>query len=83
MRTNASTVCIFFSKKRCEDHLKNSEGVPGLLCKFENQNLITLEDNYKSTGDFLFETYSDLELRLQPKVTLTRRMVTHIRYLFL
>ena len=51
----------FFSKKRFENHIKNDSGVPGSLYKFENQNFITFEDNYKFIGDLLFAVYFDFE----------------------
>ena len=51
----------FVSKKRFENHIKNDSGVPGSLYKFENQNFITFEDNYKFIGDLLFAVYFDFE----------------------
>ena len=62
IRTNALAVGIFFFlKKRCEDHMKNFSSVPGVLYRFESQNLITFQGNHKFIGDLPFVTYFDFE----------------------
>ena len=52
----------FFLSKNCfEKHLKKSSRVPGILYRFENQSLVTFEDNYEFRGDSPFAAYFDFE----------------------
>ena len=42
-------------------HLENCSGVPGVIYNFNNKNLITFEDNFKSKGDMPMTMYFDFE----------------------
>ena len=35
--------------------------MPGIICNFNNKNLITFEDNFKSKGDVPMTMYFDFE----------------------
>ena len=41
--------------------MENCSGVPGIVYNFNNQNLVTFEDNFKSKGDLPFALYFDFE----------------------
>ena len=42
-------------------HIENCTGVPGIIHNFNNKNLITFEDNFKSKGDIPMAIYFDFE----------------------
>ena len=42
-------------------HIENCSGVPGIICNFNNKNLITFEDSFKSKGDMPMVMYFDFE----------------------
>ena len=48
--------CLFFftAKNKYQNYLKNSAKMPNVIYKFENQNLVTFEDNFKYLGDLPF-----------------------------
>ena len=74
MRMNVLAVRIFFFlKKRCEDHMKNFSGVPGVLYKFESQNLITFQGNHKFIGELPFVTYFNFETTTTVKGSFDRQ----------
>ena len=50
-----------FFKKKFEKHVKHCAGMPGIWCKFKNQNFITLDKNCKFRVDFHFAAYFDFE----------------------
>ena len=47
--------------KKLERHLKHCSGKPGIIYNFNNQSLISYEDNFKSKGDIPFTIYFDFE----------------------
>ena len=44
-----------------EKHLQVCSSIPGIVYKFENQNLISYEDNFRFLADLPFIVYSDFE----------------------
>ena len=42
-------------------HIESCSGVPGIIYNFNNKNLITFEDNFKSKGDMSMAMYFDFE----------------------
>ena len=48
-------------KRKFEIHMKNCSGKPGVIYNFNNQSLISYEDNFKSKGDIPFAVYFDFE----------------------
>ena len=42
-------------------HIENCSGVPRIIYNFNNKNLITFEDNFKSEGDMPMAMYFDFE----------------------
>ena len=40
-------------------HFENCSGIPGIIYNFNNKNLITFEDNFKSKGDIPMTIYFD------------------------
>ena len=42
-------------------HIQACSGVPGIIYNFNNMNLITFEDNFKSKGDMPMAMYFDIE----------------------
>ena len=42
-------------------HIENCTCIPGIIYNFNNKNLITFEDNFKSKGDIPMAIYFDLE----------------------
>ena len=49
------------SPLRFEKHLKQCSEKPGIIYNFNNQSLISYEDNFKSKGDLPFTIYFDFE----------------------
>lgn len=50
----------FFARKpRYDTHVKNCEGIYGIVCKFQYQNLDTFQVNLKYQGDLPFVAYCD------------------------
>ena len=66
---------IFARAGKQKRHIENCFGVPGIIYNFNNTNLISFEDNFKSKGDmptamyFAFETTvpTDNCFDLEPK----------------
>ena len=52
---------FFIQRKSLENHLKFCSSMPGLVYKFQNQNIISFEDNVKFMGEFPFAVYFDFE----------------------
>ena len=52
---------FFIRLKRQERHSKNCSGIPGIVYNFNNQNLISYQDNFNAKGDVPFVTNFDFE----------------------
>ena len=52
---------FFAAKNRLENHLKICSKMPGAIYKFENQNILSFEDNFQYLGDHQFVAYFDFE----------------------
>lgn len=50
---------LFIEKKSLENHKRACSSMPGLVYKFENQNILTFEENVKFMGDLPFAIYFD------------------------
>ena len=59
---------FFIQKKILERHLQACSSVPGIICKFENQNIQTFLDNMKFMGDLPFSIYFDFETTSAKKI---------------
>ena len=55
---------FFGCKRRIDDYLKICSKMPGVIYRFENQSLMTYEDNQKFLGDLSFAAYFDFEINL-------------------
>ena len=52
----------FFSRAdKQKRHIESYSGVPGIIYNFNNKNLITFEDNFKSKVDITMVMYFDFE----------------------
>ena len=51
----------FFVQRKNEKHLENCCSKPGVLYKFNNQNVQTFEDNFRFMGEVPFSVYFDFE----------------------
>ena len=49
------------NQKKFERHLKHCSGKPGVIYNFNNQSLVSYEDNFKAKGDLPFCVYFDFE----------------------
>lgn len=54
---------LFARKPRYDKHAENCAEIPGIVNRFENQNLLTFENNLKYQGNLLFVAYCDLRPR--------------------
>ena len=52
---------FFIRLERQERHNKNCSGIPGIVYNFNNQNLISYQDNFNAKGDVPFVTNFDFE----------------------
>ena len=52
---------FFIEKMRHKRHLENCSGKPGAIYNFNNQCLISYQDNFKNKGDLPFSIYFDFE----------------------
>ena len=52
---------FFIRLERQECHSKNCLGIPGIVYNFNNQNLISYQDNFNVKGDVPFIIYFDFE----------------------
>ena len=59
---------IFAGKKILEKHIKVCGSLPGIIYKFENQNISSFEDNFRFMGQLPFAVYFDLETPCRKKV---------------
>ena len=59
---------IFMQKKSLERHLNVCGHMPGIIYKFENQNIQTFFDNRKFMGDPPFSTYFHFETTSGKKI---------------
>ena len=55
-------------KNKLKNHLESCGSMPGLVYKFENQNISTFEDNIKFMGDLPVSIYFDLETTCGKKI---------------
>ena len=52
---------FFVREDRQKRHIESCSSVPGVVYNFNNQDLVTFEDNFKSKGDLSFALYFDFE----------------------
>ena len=52
---------FFIEQAKQERHSKNCSGIPGIVYNFNNQNLISYQDNFNGKGDVYFVAYFDFE----------------------
>ena len=52
---------FFILETRRKRHMKNCSGRPGVVYNFNNQNLISYQDNFHAKGDVPFVIYFDFE----------------------
>ena len=52
---------FFIREERQKRHMKNCTGPPGVVYNFNNQNLISYQDNFHAKGDIPFAIYFDFE----------------------
>ena len=52
---------FLMEKKSLQRHLNSCGHMPGILCKFENQNIQTFFNNVKFMGDVSFSIYFHFE----------------------
>ena len=53
--------CYFLRQDRWKKHINICTGIPGIVYNFNNQNLVTYEDNLKYKGDIPMTIYFDFE----------------------
>ena len=51
----------FINSNKQERHSKNCSGIEGIVYNFNNQNLISYQDNFNAKGDVPFVAYFDFE----------------------
>ena len=68
--TNQCFTCnkFFIERKSLQRHMNVCGSMPGILYKFENQNIQTFFDNMKFTADFPFSIYFNFETTAGKKV---------------
>lgn len=55
MPSNVNTAKkILHGQKDKQKHMENCSGIPGVIYNFDNQNLITFEDNFGSKDNLPF-----------------------------
>ena len=42
-------------------HMKSCSDIAGIVCKFENNKIVSFQDNFKYMGDLPFAVYFDFE----------------------
>ena len=52
---------FFINSNKQERHSKNCSGIEGIVYNFNNQNLISYQDNFNAKGDVPFVVYFDFE----------------------
>ena len=52
---------FFIREDRQKMHRRNCSGIPGVIYNFNNQNLISYQDNFNAKGDVPFVVYFDFE----------------------
>ena len=52
---------FFILELRQKRHMENFSGRPGVVYNFNNQNLISYQDNFRAKGDIPFTIYSNFE----------------------
>ena len=52
---------LFARADKRKRNIESCSGVPGVVYNFNNKNLVTFEDNFKSKGDLPFALYFDFE----------------------
>ena len=52
---------FFIQEMRPKRHIANCSGRPGVVYNFNNQNLISYQDNFHAKGDVAFVIYFDFE----------------------
>ena len=52
---------FFINSNKQERHSKNCSGIPGIVYNFNNQNLISYQDNFNAKGDVPFVVYFEFE----------------------
>ena len=52
---------LFILETRQKRHMENCSGRPGVVCNFNNQNLISYQDNFHAKGDVPFVIYFDFK----------------------
>ena len=52
---------FFIRPEKQERHTKHCSGIPGIIYNFNNQNLISYQDNFNAKGDVPFVVYFDFE----------------------
>ena len=52
---------FFIRPHKQERHTKHCSGIPGIIYNFNNQNLISYQDNFNAKGDVPFVVYFDFE----------------------
>ena len=69
---------FFIERKSIERHLKICGRFPGIVYKFENQNIQTFLDNTKFMGDLPLAIYFDFETTSDKKNTILKNIVHFI-----
>ena len=52
---------LFARADKQKRNIESCSGVPGVVYNFNNKNLVTFEENFKSKGDLPFALYFDFE----------------------
>ena len=66
-QTNKNYQCYYCNKffirsEKHQSHINNCSGAPGVVYDFNNQNLISYQDNFHAKGDIPFLIYFDFEI---------------------
>ena len=51
----------YIQKMRFQKHIEKCSGIPGVVYKFTNKNLVSFEDNIGNKGDLPLVVYLDFE----------------------
>ena len=71
---------FLIERKSLQRHMNVSGSMPGLLYRFENQNILTFLDNTKFMGDVPFSNYFDFETTAGKKAYNFKEDVAFIHY---
>ena len=52
---------FFIRSEKLQSHINKCSVAPGVVYNFNNQNLISYQDNFKAKGDIPFVVYFDFE----------------------